>query len=238
MKNSHEVSVVVIVYGTLSSELSFENFWQGTRIASGRVMRWILFIKHFWGSLLALRSAGIKLLVRARVCECVRGCASVCACVRVCVRVCACVRVCECACVHVCMRVCGCARVCLYVCVCIFMMCFVCVWLCADRRARISDNSRALWWPPVETRTPSLLMYEKSHISHGNEPYIIWISALHHAKRSTISSCYSHTLIVDVLKEPCMIWKEPYIMYEEAYPCSWHMQKSLIAHEKSLISHE
>ena len=47
MKNSHEVSVVVIVYGTLSSELSFENFWQGTRIASGRVMRWILFIKHF-----------------------------------------------------------------------------------------------------------------------------------------------------------------------------------------------
>ena len=164
--------------------------------------------------------------VRVRACACVRVCARVCACVHVCVRV------------HVCMRVCGCARVCLYVCVCIFMMCFVCVWLCADRRARISDNSRALWWPPVETRTPSLLMYEKSHISHGNEPYIIWISALHHAKRSTISSCYSHTLIVDVLKEPCMIWKEPYIMYKEAYTCPWHMQKSLIAHEKSLISHE
>jgi len=39
MKNSHKVSFVVIVYGTLSSELSFENLWQGTRIASGRVMR-------------------------------------------------------------------------------------------------------------------------------------------------------------------------------------------------------
>ena len=39
IKNSHKVSVVVIVYGQFSSELSFENLWQGTRIASGRVMR-------------------------------------------------------------------------------------------------------------------------------------------------------------------------------------------------------
>ena len=44
-KNSHKVIFTVIVYGQFSSELSFENLWQGAKIASGRVMRWKILMK-------------------------------------------------------------------------------------------------------------------------------------------------------------------------------------------------
>ena len=91
------------------------------------------------------RVSRVCVLVRTRVCLCVRVCTYVSACMRVCMRVCVCVCVRVCAHVCLCARMCVCAhvceRVCVYVCACVYVcLVCVCVCVCTCARMRVLDK--------------------------------------------------------------------------------------------------